>query len=503
MARNFIGKVTRHSEKAGVTLRARVTSPSENVTAYKDFKCIVKASGLSDEQAVITDLNYIASNLMVSGVTGIKQNLTTHMPKTGLNDTNVTYTVIGEDITNYFNSDGVVIKRPAYGEPAVVGSLYIYVTKNDAAAGREITISVDPYSISEVKESITGTITWEQIRGANWAESTEEETNGPSNVIFPLQLVEEIKSELIADPIKVTWEIKSDTLADLLKVPRINITEDGKDCDVLRPVYTDMLKAKETFYTYQNNMTICQSKIESNAGKTYIRLGGLVLMASFKFVDSINNTTIQDSVMFNLKTLTAPVTNDEVALYVQSIISQFQIKDITYNQVFNTASINDGEESARNVYYDLNYLDPSKASVLDFYTKNDVVAATKANSYTNESNGLKIASINWDIIAPTSIDSTPVRIPGTDYSMGGLTSPTMDYNSELTLILNPVTEPIDKRLILRATFSVSQYDGSPASVTVFYWFNCVDSATLIPPVVEPEPEDPVDTPDESGNETEE
>ena len=163
MARNYVGKVTRQSEKAGVTLRARVTSPSKNVTAYKDFKCMVKASGLSDEQAVITDLNYITNRLLANGVTGIRQNLTTYMPKTGPNETDIVYTVIGEEIVNYFNSDGVVIKRPAYGEPAVIGSLYVYVTKNEAAAGREITVSIDPYSITEVKESIANTITWEKI----------------------------------------------------------------------------------------------------------------------------------------------------------------------------------------------------------------------------------------------------------------------------------------------------------------------------------------------------
>ena len=507
MARNFIGKVTRQSEKAGVTLRARVTSPSKYVTAYKDFRCMVKASGLSDEQAVITDLNYISNRLLANGVTGIRQNLSTYMPKTGPNDTDVTYSVIGEEISDYFNSDGVVVKRPAYGEPAVVGSLYIYVTKNEAAAGREITISIDPYSISEVKESIADTITWDKIRGLNWAESMDEETNGPSNVIFPLQLMPEIKSGLINEPIKVTWEIQKDILGELFDEPRIEIRPNGEGI-ITRPAYYEMYQAKESYYEYQSNMVICQNKIESTTAKTYIRLGGLILTASFEIVDSINSTTIKDSVTFNLKTLTAPASNDEVALYIQSVINEFQIKDTTYNQVFSTNSMNDGAGSARNVYYDLDYLDPAEASVLDFYTKNDIINITKYNRFTNEANGLKIASLSWAIIAPGSIDTTPVSIPGTDYSMGGLQSPTMDANKELTLTLNPVTEPTDKALILRSTFSVSQYDGYPASVTAFYWFNCVNSATLNPsgpmpddPTIEdpdpeePDSEDPIPTPD--------
>lgn len=501
MARNFIGKVTRHSEKAGVTLRARVTSPSKNVTAYKDFRCMVKASGLSDEQAVITDLNYITNRLLANGVTGIRQNLSTYMPKTGPNDTDVTYTVIGEEITDYFNSDGVVIKRPAYGEPAVVGTLYIYVTKNEAAAGREITISVDPYSIGEVKESIADTITWDKIRGLNWAESTEEETNGPSNVIFPLQLMPEIKSDLISKPIKVVWEIQKDVLNELFEdKDRITIKENGEG-EILRPKYYDMYQAKESYYEYQSNMVICQNKIESTTSKTYIRLGGIVLTASFEIIDPTNSTTIKDSVTFNLKTLSAPATNEEVALYIQSSISSFQIKDITYNQVFSTNSMDDGAGSARNVYFDLDYIDPAEASVLDFYTRNDVIGLTRYNKFTNEMNGLKVASLIWHIIAPGSMNTTPVNIPGTDYSYAGLTSPTMDINQELTLTLNPVTEPADKTLILRATFSIVQYDGSPASVTVFYWFNCVDSATLAPEPSDPDSSDNPSTGGGTGTET--
>ena len=480
MARNFIGKVTKQTERTGVTLRARVTTPSKNVTAYKDFKCMVKASGLSDEQAVITDLNYITNKLLANGVTGIRQNLSTYLPKKGPNDTNVTYTVIGEEISNYFNSDGVVIKRPAYGEPAIVGSLYVYVTKNEAATGREITVSIDPYNLTEVKESISNIITWDKIRGLNWAETTDEETNGPSNVVFPLQLIPEIKSELIDKPIKVKWEISSDTLNDLFDgKQRISIKANNEG-EILRPTYHDMYQAKESYYAYQNNMLICQNKVESSTSKTYIRLGGLVLTASFEIIDSVNSTTIEDKVIFNLKTLSAPATNDEVALFIQSIISEFKIKDVIYNQIFTTNSVNDGATSARNVYYDLDYLDPMEASVLDFYTKADVTHDTKYNSFTNEATGLKIASLNWAIIAPGSINTTPVSIPGTDYSLAGLTSPTMDANQELMLTLNPVTEPADKTLILRATFSVAQYDGSPASVTAFYWFNCVDSATLAP-----------------------
>lgn len=476
MARNFIGKVTRHSEKAGVTLRARVTSPSGKVTAYKDFKCMVKSSGLSDEQAVITDLNYISNNLLANGVTGVKHNLTTYMPKKGPNETDVTYTVIGENIMEYFNSDGVVIKRPAYGEPAVVGSLYIYVTKNTASAGREITISIDPYNISEVKESIADVITWEKIRGLNWAESSDEATNGPSNVIYPLRLMDTIDSGLMTKPISVTWEIKSDSLEAALGQERIEI-KPGEESPIYRPAYYDMYEARQSYYAYQNSMTMCQSKIESSVSKTYMRLGGLVLVAKFEINDTVNSTVINDSVTFNLKTLSAAVTNEEVALYVQSIISNFEIKDLTYNQVFSTNSGNDGVGSSKTVYYDTK---TTNASVLDLYTKNDVINMTKNNPFTNESSGIKIAAITWTVIAPETMDTTPAAVQNQlEYSKDGLSTSSLDTSENLTFTLNPQTEPLEKRLIFRAVISISQYDNkAQAGVTSFYWFNCVNSEAI-------------------------
>jgi hypothetical protein len=297
----------------------------------------------------------------------------------------------------------------------------------------------------------------------------------------------EINSDLIGEPIKVNWEIASDTLDKLLTQPRIEVKNNGEGI-IYRPEYHDMYEAKESYYAYQSSMNICQNKIESSISKTYIRLGGLVLTASFEIIDAINSTTIKDSVVFNLKTLSAPATNDEVALYIQSIISNFKIKDTTYNQEFTTNSVDDGAGSARNVYYDLDYLSPDEATVLDFYTKNDIVNLTKHNPFTNESGGLKIDAINWSIIAPGSMGTTQVAIAGSEYSLNGLTSPTMDTSQELILTLNPVVEPTDKALVLRAVFSISRYDGSSASVTIFYWFNCVDSATLapvVPPVIPP------------------
>ena len=175
---NFVGVVTQQDTQTGVTLRARVTSPKGHYTAYQDFRCMVKKAGLTDEQAVMTDLNTISNKLLANGVTGITSNLTAYMPSVGENETNVKYVVSGDDISEYFNSDGIVTKRPPYGSNSVVGSLTITVTKNAAIAERNITIGIEPYTAQELVQSVLNTITWDNIRGNNAAESSDPSTNG-------------------------------------------------------------------------------------------------------------------------------------------------------------------------------------------------------------------------------------------------------------------------------------------------------------------------------------
>ena len=239
---NFVGVVTQQDEQTGVTLRARVTSPKGHYTAYQDFKCMVKKSGLTDEQAVMTDLNTISNKLLANGVTGITSNLTAYMPTVGENGTNVKYTVTGDDISEYFNNDGIVTKRPPYGSNAVVGSLTVTVTKNAALAERNITISIEPYTAQELVQSVLNTLTWDNIRGQNAAESSDPSTNGMYNVIYPLKLMKTITSDLVTTPVTVTWSVTQDVLSPVIdNKKRIDI-ETGV---VTRPAYVEVNDAKD------------------------------------------------------------------------------------------------------------------------------------------------------------------------------------------------------------------------------------------------------------------
>lgn len=461
---NFVGVVTQQDTQTGVTLRARVTSPKGHYTAYQDFKCMVKKSGLTDEQAVMTDLNTISNNLLANGVTGITGNLTGFMPTVGENETTVKYIISGSDIEDYFNSDGIVIKRPSYGSNAVVGSMTIAVSKNTASAERNITISIEPYTAQEIAQSALSTITWDNIRGLNATESADPNANGMFNVIHPLKLMSTITSDLVPAPVTVKWEVSQDVLTNMLPegASRINVVTG----EITRPSYTEMHEQKDI--TVSNAMLdVVTSKIENAYGRTYMRIGGLTLKASIQ-IEGVTSSSIIDSVTFNLRTLSAPLTNKEVAEYLTDNISMFSIKDIKYNSVFALSTIND--DSERTVFFDTN---KENASIIELFSHTNVPTITSINDLTGT--GIKVTSVAWSTVDPETLDGTPVAIPSTEYSSIGLQQ---NGNIQL-LVLDPKAVPVKTKLVLRCVISVNGYDGSISYITALYRFQ-LDNLTSTP-----------------------
>ena len=454
---NFVGVVTQQDTQTGVTLRARVTSPKGHYTAYQDFKCMVKKSGFTDEQAVMTDLNTVSSKLLANGVTGITSNLTGFMPTVGENETDIKYVVSGDNISEYFNNDGIVIKRPPYGENAVVGSLTITVSKNEAVAERDITISIEPYTAQELVQSVLNTITWDNIRGNNAAESTDPSVNGMYNVAYPLKLTNTITNDLISTPVTVTWTVEQDVLSPAIdNKNRIDVTTGV----VTRPAYSLVNKAKDSTIS-SSMLDMINSKVESAYGKSYIRIGGLVLKATIS-IEGVT-TTSEDSVTFNLKTLSAALTNTEVSEYLSENISMFNIKDTKYNAIFALTTINDNTE--RTIFFDTN---GNNASTLELFTPYGVASITANNGLTRA--GIKVTSVNWTPVDPDTIDTTPIALSHTEYSSMGLQ--TSEIKNILTL--DPAVAPIKNKLVLRCVISINGYDGSISYITAFYRFTLDD-----------------------------
>jgi hypothetical protein len=454
---NFVGVVTQQDEQTGVTLRARVTSPKAHYTAYQFFKCMVKKPGLTDEQAVTIDLNTVSDRLLENGVTGITSNLTAYMPDKGDNGTAIKYDVDGDNISDYFNSDGIVVKRPPYGANAVVGTLTIRVTKNNAAAERSITVSIEPYTAEELVQVALNTLTWDTIKGKNATESSDPNTNGMYNVVYPLNLVKTITNDLVENPIKVTWTVTEDALSPFIENKyRIDTSDSPTSGTITRPTYTEMYEQKDILVK-DSVLDIVNSKVESAYGKTYYRIGGLTLKASIN-IEGVEN--VIDSVTFKLKTLSLALTNKEIVDYMTENVSMFNLKDIKYNTIFSLATINDTSE--RTIFFDTT---GENSSVLDMYTANGIATITASNALTKS--GIKVTSINWHTIDPDTVDTTPVAIPPTEYSSTGL----QQNNNSMTLTLDPGSIPTKTKLVLRCVMSVNGYDGAISYMTLFYRFS--------------------------------
>lgn len=455
---NFVGIVTQQDMQTGVTLRARVTSPKGKYTAYQYFKCMVKKSGLTDEQAVTTDLNIIATKLLSNGVTGITSNLTGYMPTVGENETNVAYNVTGDNISEYFNNDGIVIKRPPYGSNAVIGTLNIVVTKNAALAQRDITISIEPYTSEELVDSVLEAITWNEIRGNNGVETSDPSTNGKFNVIHPLKLIKTITSDLVSTPVSITWEVVEDAMTPLTTQSRIDL-ETGI---ITRPKYTDIYEAKN-IEILGSLIDITTSKIENAYGRSYLRVGGFILKASISIEDIVGGGQIMDSVIFNLKTLSKPLANSEVTEFLTDNISLFSVKDTKYNSVFTLSTIDDASE--RTLFIDTA---TDSASVLEMFNTPGVFTSTINNELTKA--GINVINVSWSAIDPATVGTTPVAIPLTNYSTAGL----QKIGDNFVLVLNPNTVPTETKLVMRCVISVNSYDGAISYITAFYRFTLDD-----------------------------
>lgn len=466
---NFVGVVTQQDVPTGVTLRARVTSPKGHYTAFQNFKCMIKKSGLTDEQAVMTDLNTVSNRLLVNGVTGITSNLTSYMPSAGENETSITYAVTGDEIKDYFNSDGIVIKRPSYGANAIVGSLTITVKKNAAVAERNITVSVEPYTLQELSQSALNMITWDAIRGTNGIETTDVTTNGMYNVIHPLKLMTSLTSELVDKPIKVSWNVTNDALSSVVgSVSRIDISTG----DITRPDYSEIYEQKDSGIssTYLETIT---SKIENTFGDTYFRISGLTLEATIE-IEGIDLTTIPNSVTFNLKTLSAALTNKEVNEYLTENISLFNIKDTKYSTLYSLSTINDTTE--RIVFFDTT---GANSSTLELYGVSAIASATASNPFTNSS--INVTNIRWRTIDPATVGTSSVSpIPQTEYSTLGIQI--NEFNSTLTL--DPIATPSVDKLILECIIGLNANDGTISYFTAYYRFS-LDDLTPATPVTPP------------------
>lgn len=152
----LIAKVTRpdfDSEDATVKLTAAVTCGS--VTKVKEFTMIVKREGLTDDQAIIKDLNAI--------VIPKETKVDIELPLEGENGTTIKWSSgTPGSITNTGK-----VTRPDKGQPAIPVILTATVTKGTASQEKSFTVSVLPWTVSEELADAISKVNWELIKNEN------------------------------------------------------------------------------------------------------------------------------------------------------------------------------------------------------------------------------------------------------------------------------------------------------------------------------------------------
>lgn len=331
---SFVGLVTRKNVQTGVTLKAKIVTPSGKVYSEQDFKVMVKPLGMSDLNACIIDLNTTMTMLTEKGITSVTQNITSAMPNVGDNGTKIGYAYENsgsEKITDYIGVDGVIKKRPKYGEQAVAGKLVIAVSKGKESVNSKMDIVIAPYSIEEIFTAELAYLTWDKIRGKNAVESADS-ASGLRNVMYDLNLIKTIPSSAIvgsAVDATIEWSV-SDTLQTFAEAQSLYTgTRINKDTGALiRPNYTT------TYNVYQSvGETYGMSVVAGSV--PMIRIGGVVLTATIK----IEGSDITKTKTFVLSTLSKYLTNSEVAQWLFTNVKATLDDGTTYLQMGTGSSV--------------------------------------------------------------------------------------------------------------------------------------------------------------------
>ena len=384
MANNFVGIVTRQEKNSGVTLRARITSPREKVSKYQDFKCMIKKAGLTDAQAVIAALKIIVDNLNLKGINNLSTSITSEMPNIGEYDTRVDYTVVGDEIKDYFSTTGRVIKRPAFGENIVLGDLTITVSKNNEVATQTITVGINPYTEDEIREFVAETLTWDLIKLGNASYDIDPKKNGYINIKENLDLVKSINDEeKLSNPITITWSVNDAYATATNGESRINSTS-GNVLRLSYPTYNSV-RTNGEYASISDLFEIVDNRGENGISGIgagwFMRVGGLTLTATPSLTGS---NIVFDPIQFkDLATLSSILTNKDVSDYLKANFESykgtwFSIIDDTYGETF----IPDGQtkEISSMAINNIKYAPSTGASILKFLSTADGLRRKTANN---------------------------------------------------------------------------------------------------------------------------
>ena len=220
---SFIGLVTRKEKDTGVTLLAKIVTPSKKKSAKKAFKVKVKANALDDYSCCVIDHATVKSRLENSqDLTGMIEDIV--LSYNGVNGTTISYEINDKPnhtpkLTDYLSEDGKIIGRPKYNPNAssnAEGTLTIIVTKGNAEVRSNLQIAVKGYTAEEVfaQGSFTKQKIWQTICGSNKPDYSDAyNLGGNNNITSPLNFVSEMRCDDISTvPITITYSLVDDLI---------------------------------------------------------------------------------------------------------------------------------------------------------------------------------------------------------------------------------------------------------------------------------------------------
>lgn len=314
---SFIGLVTRKEEDTGVSLMAKVVTPSKKKSAKKTFKVKVKANALDDFSCCVIDHATIKNSIENS------QNLSAvvndfNFVYNGVNGTTISYQLTDTTdpgISSYISEDGKLAARPKYGDQTVSGYIEITVSKNESQVQSRIIITLQPLTAEEILNDnniISDALLWNYIRNGN---------NSQNNIAYDLRLVSEIPVEGSVEPIAVKYMVSDATMPYDRPYEKVRI--DSEKGTLIRPTYKEACSMVNTHKTTDVNVAVVNSADNGAMGRC-IRIGGLKLQAELTLGNATRN------INYNLSTLSMYITCDEI---IEAVSSQLCIFRQDYTKI--------------------------------------------------------------------------------------------------------------------------------------------------------------------------
>lgn len=332
---SFIGLVTRKEKDTGVTLLAKIVTPSKKKSARKAFKVKVKANALDDYSCCVIDHATIKNRLENSQDLGaMVEDIT--LSYNGIHGTTIRYEINDKpgsypSLTDYIGEDGKLLGRPKYSPGGVgnaEGTLTIIVNKGNAEVRSNLQIAVKGITADEVFTNplFTKQKVWEAIRGYNAIQYNDADNEGGNhNIDRPLTLVNEIRcDELSTVPVKVTYTITDDLIQYIPQdgncaavgednAFRQDKSDSGSELVKARINVTDGSIHQFSFASSAylcGNVNIPGSMItdDSMVSNRRVRLGGLTIAVNM----SLDESTTPHQLILSAATMSKYMTNEEV-----------------------------------------------------------------------------------------------------------------------------------------------------------------------------------------------